>query len=64
MVLLSVLTNILNNLDAFTRNHRSLFPDDVLAPVLEQEEAKIVSDAERKEEVLQLGHVTVLHCSM
>lgn len=56
MVLLSVLTNILNNLDAFTRNHRSLFPDDVLAPVLEQEEAKIVSDAERKEEVL--------HCDM
>lgn len=55
MVLLSVLTNILNNLDAFTRNHRNLFTDEVLAPILDQDEVKVRSDTERKEEVSVLS---------
>ena len=34
MVLLSVLSNILASLEPFTRGHRELFSDDVLAPYL------------------------------
>ncbi|PAA67666.1 hypothetical protein BOX15_Mlig012917g1, partial [Macrostomum lignano] len=48
MVLLSVLTNILNNLDAFSRVHRDLFKPDIVAPFLE-EAGEVRSDQQRLE---------------
>ncbi|KAL3864488.1 hypothetical protein ACJMK2_006167, partial [Sinanodonta woodiana] len=48
MVLLSVLSNILASLEPFTRGHRELFNDDVLAPFLEGVEVK--TDEQRIQE--------------
>ncbi|XP_013397751.1 cilia- and flagella-associated protein 206 [Lingula anatina] len=48
MVLLSVLSNILASLEPFTRGHRELFTDEVLAPFLEGLTLK--SDEQRLQE--------------
>ncbi|CAH1782884.1 unnamed protein product [Owenia fusiformis] len=49
MVLLSVLSNILASLEPFTRGHREIFSDDVLAPFLDG--ASVRSDEQRMQEV-------------
>ncbi|OWF55043.1 cilia- and flagella-associated protein 206-like [Mizuhopecten yessoensis] len=48
MVLLSVLSNILASLEPFSRGHRELFSDEVLAPFLEG--APIKTDEQRLQE--------------
>lgn len=48
MVLLSVLSNILASMDQFTRNHKEMFPDEVLLPYVDP--LKVKSDEQRIEE--------------
>merc|ERR1712226_1374500 len=45
MVLLSVLSNIMNSLEPFTANHREIFTEEILSPLVDLKEVK--SDEER-----------------
>jgi len=48
MVLLSVLSNLLANLEQFTRTHKEVLPNELLAPYLDQ--LTIKTDSERMDE--------------
>ncbi|XP_063717378.1 cilia- and flagella-associated protein 206-like [Symsagittifera roscoffensis] len=50
MVLLSVLSNIMNSLEPFTQNHREIFTEEILSPLVDLNEVK--SDEQRQKELL------------
>lgn len=54
MVLLSVLSNILVSLEPFTRGHREMFHEDLLAPFLEGVDVK--TDEQRMKETMGTEH--------
>lgn len=54
MVLLSVLSNILVSLEPFTRGHRDLFADEVLAPFLDGVQIKSDEDRIKVSSVINL----------
>lgn len=51
MVLLSVLSNIMNSLEPFTRNHRDIFTEEILSPLVDLNQVK--TDDQRIAEAAQ-----------